>query len=319
MIEVIAALFPIFAIIAIGYGLRQRTNIGDSVWQGLESLVYYLFFPSLLFLNLSRTDLSALDIGPMALSMIGPILVASGLLLTLRRPINRWLHKDVSTVCNHNGAFTTVFQGSIRPNTYVALAAAVALFGEAGATLTILAIATVIPLVNVIAVIVLSVFAEGKSTDLKKIILGVVSNPIIVACVAGVLFNAVGLSWTSVIGGMIEESLDLLARAALPLGLIAVGAGLKIQTLATGNKAIILATSLKLLVLPLLTVGLCWSLGVSGLTATIAMMFNALPVSAASYVLSRQMGGDAPLMAGVLTAQTLAAAVTLPTLLALFG
>ncbi|MBT7943117.1 MAG: AEC family transporter, partial [Alphaproteobacteria bacterium] len=127
-------------------------------------------------------------------------------------------------------------------------------------------------------------------------------------CVLGAALNFTGLGLPPVVGPI----LDILGSAALPLGLMAVGAGLNFDAVHARRSTITQAVVLKLLIMPGLTYAACVALGVSGITLTVAVMFAALPVAAGSYVMTRQMGGDGPLMAGIITATTIAAGVTLP-------
>ncbi len=75
------------------------------------------------------------------------------------------------------------------------------------------------------------------------------------------------------------------------------------------------ALGLKLLVLPILTAAACGMLAVSPVAAFVAILFNATPTSPVAFILSRQLGGDARLMAGIIAAQTACAMVTLPLVL----
>ena len=111
--------------------------------------------------------------------------------------------------------------------------------------------------------------------------------------------------------------LDILGSAALTLGLLCVGAGLDLGRLGRDPPALVAANTLKLVVMPVATWGCCRLLGVEGVTAATAVLFTAAPVSASSYVLARQLGGNASLMAGLITLSTMLAAVTMPLVLAL--
>jgi predicted permease len=143
----------------------------------------------------------------------------------------------------------------------------------------------------------------------------VAQNPLIIACVVGLLMNVAGIGMPPLIGPL----LDILGRAALPIGLLAVGAGLDLAAIRPAGPAVAAAASLKLLVLPVLTFLLCRTFGVEGTTAAVAVLYASMPNSATAYVMARQMGGDTVMLAGSITATTLAAAVTMPLMLGLFG
>ena len=111
--------------------------------------------------------------------------------------------------------------------------------------------------------------------------------------------------------------LEILGSAALTLGLLCVGAGLEPGRLGRNPPALVAANMLKLVVMPVATWGFCRLLGVEDVTAATAVLFTAAPVSASSYVLARQLGGDAPLMAALITVSTIVAALTMPLALAM--
>lgn len=303
MLSVILALAPIFLLILLGQALKRWRFVPDSFWPPAEKLTYYVTFPALLTSNLASADLAGVAWGQLGAVVAGAT-VAAGVLAYAARPM---LGTD-------GPGFTSVFQGSVRPNTYVALAAAAALFGPAGVTLTAICIAAVVPLVNVLSVTVLArhVTGDGRSapgafTTLKAI----ARNPLIIACALGISLNVVDIGMPPVIGPL----LDILASAALPVGLLAVGAGLALGELRSAGRPVVVATVLKLVGLPALAAGAVLALGVGGIVPGVLVLYAGLPCSASSYVLARQMGGDAGMMANIITVQTLAAMATLPLVL----
>ncbi len=301
---VVTAIAPIFLLIVLGCALRRRQFVPDAFWRSAESMTYYVFFPCLLFMNLARADLDWVAVLPMVASLSGAVLLTA-LGCRLIRPL--WGPPGP--------AYTSVFQGAIRANSYVGLAAAFSLYGEEGLTLAAIGIAAVVPVVNVLSVLVLARHGrptEGASGGIAR---QLATNPLIIAVVSGIAWNVLSLPVPPVIG----PTMDILASASLPIGLMAVGAGLSLADARRDSARIGVSVAGKLLVVPLLTLGLCLLLGVDGLATTMAVLYNANPAAASAYVLARQMGGDAPLMAGIITASTLAAAITIPALLLLIG
>jgi hypothetical protein len=160
-------------------------------------------------------------------------------------------------------------------------------------------------------VIVLARYGGVRGVSLAGAALAIARNPIILATLVGAGLGVTGAGLPPVLG----PALAVLGGAALPLGLIGVGAGLDFASLRTGGRLVTVAATVKLALLPLATYWICEVIGVDGLTQTIAVLFNALPASVSSYALARQMGGDHRLMAGILTVEMLAAGVTLPVVL----
>ena len=206
----LAALAPVFLLILFGHLMKRGGFPGDGFWIPAERLTYYVLFPALLVGNLARAPLADVSLGPFALALVASwSAVALALLL-----LGRWLTMD-------GPGFTSVVQGGIRFNTYVGLAAAEALFGTAGLTLAAVVIAVLVPLVNVLCVGVLNRHGSAGMPGWGAVLRGLASNPLILACLLGILLNAsaVGLPWGS------GEVLDIIARAALPLGLFIVVTG----------------------------------------------------------------------------------------------
>jgi predicted permease len=301
MLTTFGALAPIFLLIALGWLLRERGFPGDAFWPGAERLVYWVLFPPLLLLTTATSDLTGLRTLPIAIALVAAIGLTAALTFLLRGRLGL-----------DGASFTSVFQGAIRNNTYVGLAGAAALYGEAGLAVMGILVFVVVTLVNVLSVIVL-VSHRGGVMRLGDLLVSVATNPLILACVAGFALNATGLGLFDLASAM----LDILGRAALTLGLLCVGAGLELGRLGRNPPALVAANTLKLVVMPLATWGFCRLLGVEGVTAATAVLFTAAPISASSYVLARQLGGDASLMAGLITISTILAAITMPLALAL--
>lgn len=292
-----AALGPIFALILLGQALRRADFPGSAFWPPAERLAYYLLLPALLLKELALADLGGYAFAP----LIAVIVVSQLLMTALAYVLRPWLAAD-------GAGFGSVYQGVIRLNTYVGLAAAPALFGRAGAPLAALALAIMVPLVNLLCVAVIT-HAQGRVAP-WRLAAAVLRNPLIVACALGLALNLgdLGLPWGS--AGL----LDILSRAALPLGLLTMGAGLHLTAVGGRAAAVGVAVVLKLVGLPLLVWAGSVVADLAPLERAVLTLFAALPGAPSAYVLARQMGGDAPLAAAIVTVQTAAAMLTLPLL-----
>jgi predicted permease len=301
MLTTFGALAPVFLLIALGWLLRVRGFLGVSFWSGAERLVYWILFPALLLLTTASSDLTGFRALPLAIALVAATLLTAALPFVLRG------------VLGLDGAsFTSVFQGAIRNNTYVGLAGAGTLYGEAGLAVMGIVVFVIVTLVNVLCVIVL-LSHRGRAMRGRDLVVSLALNPLILACVGGFALNASGLGLLD----LASSVLDILGSAALTLGLLCVGAGLDLGRLGRNPAALVAANTLKLVVMPVATWGCCRLLGVEGVTAATAVLFTAAPVSASSYVLARQLGGNASLMAGLITLSTMLAAITMPLVLAL--
>jgi malonate transporter len=301
MLATFGALAPVFLMIGLGRVLAARGFPGDGFWPAAERLVYWILLPALLLVTTAGSDLTGLNAPPLVAGLIAAIFLTAGLALALRS----WLALS-------DPAFSSVFQGAMRTNTYVGLAGAGTLYGEAGLALMGVVVLVVITTVNVLSVIALTRLGGRRAG--RSALVAVAQNPLIVACLAGFTIEAIGLA---PLLELVRPTLEILARSSLTLGLLCVGAGLDLSRLTAQGRALGATCGLKLLVMPAATALFCHLLGVEGLTAAVAILFNSVPISASSYVLARQLGGDARLMASLIATTTLAAVVTMPLVLAL--
>ncbi len=308
MFPIIASLTPVFLIIVLGAWLKAMPLMDEPGWRGLERATYYVFFPAMIIMTMAKADLRTVPVFAMGFALIAAILAMTAVLLALRPVLARTLGMD-------GPAFTSVFQGATRWNSFVAIATAGALFGEVGLTLTAISVAAMIPLLNVLAVVMLQHYAQDKPIVLGPTLKAIVTNPFIWSSAIGIAINVIGIPLPVIA----MRFGDILGAAALGTGLLLVGAGLEVRAAVRPRAITWIATGLKLLLMPALAGGIAMLLGVGGVALKVAILSAAMPTASGSYILARQMGGDAPLMAEILTVQTLIAVVTIPVILAMAG
>ncbi|HEX2134406.1 MAG TPA: AEC family transporter [Microvirga sp.] len=306
MSAVFASLVPVFLVIAMGWLARTTRLVEDRQWQGLERITYVVFFPTLIIDTLARADLASVPVVGVGGALMGAVLLVSGLVLALRPVLEGSLAID-------GPSFTSVFQGATRWNTFVAIAVAGGLHGPRGVALMAVAIAAMVPLLNVLAIYVFVRYAGGPSQTAGRILRTVAANPFIWSCAVGLALNPV----SSFVPAPVLSFAEIVGRAALPAGLLVVGAGLDARSLARPRSAHLVTMALKLVAMPVLAVLLARAFGVRGDDIAIAVIAASVPTASAAYVLSRQLGGNAPLMAEILTLQTLVAMASMPLMITL--
>ncbi|MDQ0504064.1 AEC family transporter [Xanthobacter agilis] len=305
MATILSALVPVFLVIALGVLLR-RLLLTDAVhWVALEKLTYFVLFPALLVVSAVKADLSKVNIFAVAGTLIATVLLLSALLVALNRPVRRAFAAD-------GPDFTSFYQGAVRWNTYVVLAVAGGLFGAEGITIAALALVTLIPVVNVSAVLVLAAFS-GREPPTRRYILGQLArNPYISACLVGAALNVLHIP----VPRVVLEFGDILGRASLAVGLLVVGGGLALHTMARLKPLVVASLATKLLVKPAIAISIGLLVGLSGAELVVVALIAGVPSAPAGYMLARQMGGNATLLAEILTLQIIAAAFTLPLVVA---
>ena len=302
---VLNALLPVFLLIVLGFVLKRSLMRLETQWHGLERLTYYVLFPALLIQTLVKADLSRVPVAGVGGALLLSVLLMSLLCLALRPVFSRF--------AIDGPAFTSIFQGATRWQTYVALAVSGNLYGDTGLALASVAMVAIIPLVNVLSVSVLAHYASSEKQSGRAIAVTVVRNPLIWACAIGLAVNVTHLPLPRIW----HEVADALGRSSLGIGLLVTGAGLHLQGMFRPSLAASTAVVLKLILMPVLAVALALWFGVSGPNLAIVTACAAVPASPSAYVLARQMGGDAPLLAQIITLQTILAALTMPIAIAL--
>ncbi|OJA76518.1 transporter [Burkholderia ubonensis] len=296
---VLLALAPVALLVALGHGLKRSGFVGDAFWPSAERLCYYVLLPALFAHGLASARLQSLAVMPLALALVGSTMAVAATLLLIRP----FVRVD-------GAGFTSVFQGAVRFNNYVGASLAAGLFGAQGIALAAVCVAAIVPTVNLMCVLV---FARYGSTRLgiAALVRQIVSNPLVVACATGIAMQASGATFPPAI----EPAVRALGAASMPLGLLCVGAALTFDAARAWMQPVCVASAFKFVAMPLLTLVAGRALGLGDAALTVALLFQALPTSSASYLMARQLGGDAPLMAGITAFQTLFATIAMPAVL----
>jgi malonate transporter len=295
---ILSALAPVLALILLGFALRRGGFLGDAAWAGIERLTYFVLFPALLVRTLGRQDPSGL---PWPSMLLVALLAVGAVSLTLV------LWRRIQPI-GDGATFTSVFQGGVRFNTYVGLAVIQALLGADGVGVGAVVFGFMIPLVNLLCISAFAVWGTGAVRGVRPFVTTVLGNPLIIACMVG---WALGLSGIG-LPGISADVLEIIGRAALPLGLLAVGAALRPEQirghLAPAAQASLIQFGLK----PLLALGLCAAFGLDPLVSAVFLIVLMTPTASSAYILARQLGGDTAAMASIITLQTLLAFAVMP-------
>jgi len=288
-------LFPDFSLILCGYLVCRHTALDRTVWQQVESLVYYFLFPVLLFQSIVK---SPLDLGA-ASSLIaaGLLLGLSCIALAYSLPYLPWLGKRIDTRDHAASA-----QIAFRFNSFIALALAERLAGAQGLLLIAVLIGVCVPLFNVAAVWPMARHAQTGFVG------ALVRNPLIIATASGLTANVLGFS----IPLWLEPTVNRIGAASLALGLMAAGAGMQFGTLARAKTLAVAVLAIRHLVAPLVAMGLSHLFRLDAPQTAVLLAFSALPTASSAYVLAARMGYNGPYVAGLVTLSTLLGMASLP-------
>jgi malonate transporter len=297
---VLNATLPVFVLILLGQCMKRAKFPGDAFWAPAEQLVYWFLFPCLLITTLAKAKFQTIAALPVATITVFSILAMT----VLTGFFKRWLQTP-------GPSFTSVFQGSVRLNSYIGFSIVNALYGIEGMAAAAVVVATFVPLVNLLGIFLLVRYGNSARPTTARALVELIRNPLILACALGIALNLsnVGLP------GALWNLFDLITRAALPLGLLTVGAALSFTTIRADSALIALSMVLKLIMLPMFALlGVYWW-GLDGVSAFVVVVFLGLPTSTSAYILARQLGGNAALMANLIQAQTLGSLLTIPLLI----
>ena len=289
-------LLPDFLLIVLGFALCRWTALNRPVWDAAERLVYYLLFPVLLFNSILKSPLQPGQTATLAASSVGT--VAIGIVLALA--LGRWPGVDARL---HASGAQTVY----RFNSFIALALAERLGGPQGLAWMALSIALCVPLCNVAAVWPLA--RHGGHSYGRELL----RNPLILSTVSGLLANLAGLRLPDPIGTVMQR----IGQAALPIGLMAVGAGLQLGGLTAAPRLAAAFLAIRHALLPAFALGLGLLIGLPPAQLTVLVAFAAMPTASSAYVLAVRMGGDGAFVAGLVTVSTLLGMFALPLWIAL--
>lgn len=295
-----STLIPIICIILLGFVLKRKQFVSDSFWQASDRMVYYIFFPALLVSKISTMDLTRV---PML--KLGAIIILLLSCLTLILMIIQALKPIEPAI------FTSVYQGSARFNTFIAMAVVTAAWSVPQAMdVAALIIGIKVLFVNILCVSVFAIYLNKSSSIISKLLM-VLKNPLIIGCTTGLLLNALAIS----LPVWLLSSMELLGGVALTMGLLSVGAGLILKFNDWFSYAILQSVVFKLLLIPLTAFGLGHLFGLDTISHQVLVTIFAMPTAINAYILAGQLGGDQRVMAKIITIQTIFSAGTLALIL----
>ncbi|MDT8991533.1 AEC family transporter [Curvibacter sp. APW13] len=295
-------LFPDFSLILCGFLLCRFTPLNRSVWEPVEQLVYFVFFPVLLFYSIIRTplDLHAAS----RLLGAGAAMAAVGIALAYALPHIPVLRRYMP-IRLHAAAAQVAF----RFNSFIALALAERAAGPAGVQLLAVLIGFCVPLYNVAAVWPMARHSE------KSMLGELARNPLIIATILGLCGGLLGLA----IPKWLEPTVSRIGGASLALGLMAAGAGLRLGALGQAKVLAGAVLTIRHLLLPLVATALAWALHLNTVETTVLLAFSAIPTASSSYVLATRMGYDGAFVAGLVTLSTILGVLSIPFALGVLG
>lgn len=268
---------PLFLMMAVGYIIRVSGMMNETSVRQTNKAIFKVFLPLLVFRNIYTTTLTeSFDSRLLFYAAAG---VALQFLLALC--IAFLSGRD-------NSKRGVMLQGMFRSNFVLfGIPVCTALFGDRAAGLASILIAVIIPLYNVLAVISLEMFNGGRPNVLQ-VLLGIITNPLILASAAGILC----LAFQIVLPSFLESTVASLSSIATPLAFVILGASFSFRKVGGCIKELCVTLGVKLLFFPILFLGLAILLGFRGPQLAVLLTVFASPVAVSSFTMAQQMGGD---------------------------
>jgi len=294
----LVALMPVIAIATLGHVLSIRRWIPAESWRAIERLSFLILLPALVVRTLANAPFET-----------APWKLATALILAQFAMAGvGWLARYLPGM--QRPAIGSIIQSNVRWNTMIGLSIGGLLYGEEGLALVAIAAAVMIPTANVLSVYALVSHADQPHGPVPRPIVALVKNPIVIACVVGLALAGTNIG----LPDLLDDCLKILGDAAVALGLLSAGAGVDLSALKRAGPRTFTWATVRLVGLPLFAIGFSLVLGLTGVPLLIAVICAATPTATSSYILAKELGGDAPLAANLLAVETLLAMITMPLL-----
>ena len=299
MSAMISTILSVLLLVVVGHLIKMRAFVPVSFWDGLSKICYWILFPGLLFNLTSTASLSAAFILPFCLTL----LIAATAMVVYGFLAGRLIGAT-------GPATSSLVQAGLRHNGFLMLAFVQGAFGAAALEIGAIAVAVLVPISNIFAVIIIFLLREGnQDAHLGRAIMAELArNPLMGAIILGGIVNFLSIPVPDFITG----AANILGSAALPMLLLCVGASIRISALRAHSAALILAVLAKLMILPVVMMMVGIALGLDKDVLLVLVVLAVAPTATSSFTLAQELGGDAPLMAEIITVQTLVAAIGIP-------
>ncbi len=301
---VLNSIIPVFGLILLGAVLKKLKLTNEAFLSTSDRLVYFVFFPLLLFWKIGGASTLSIDW----------TLCAAAICTLFVVYLLSWAGIRLFSISDFQAG--TFSQSCYRFNTYVGVAIVLNALGEEGVRLFGILIGFLIPIINVLAVSTL-IWYSGKSYPPgqrnRLLIRALISNPLILGCIAGILYANALHSFPF----FLDNTLKLTSMITLPLALISIGGSLTLAPFRQHYKQALIASMIKLLILP--TAGYLFfkMFNLAAMSIKVGMIYFALPTSTAMYILSSQLNSDTRLASATIVISTLLSIISLTVVLTL--
>ncbi len=291
------AVGPFLVLLGIGFGAVRLKMTDRDFMNRLNKLNFRLFFPFMMFNNVYNAKPE--DLPSVKLMLTGPLtfLAVVAVLLAV-----------VPRLVKENPRRGTIIQAVFRSNFIIyGIPLTTYVFGNEKASVCGMMVLIMVSLFNVASVVVLEMFREGGKVRLMPLLLGILKNPLMQGCIAGLIFYLLQIK----LPPFIATPVSSLAGVATTLALVVLGANLKFDELKKNSRTISAVLATRLILLPLIMVPLGYLIGLRGVELFLILMIYGTPVATASYPMAQNMGGDGQLAGQLVFVSTVVSLATI--------
>ena len=287
---------PVFLVMLIGMFLKYKNVLKDEFYSGASRFVFLIATPALLFVDTATVNFKETFDFKFIVSVLGS-LVLFILILWILVPIFVKDRVKVGAIihCGYRSNFAILGLPLLKN-----------VLDPVGVAKAEIVLAMGVPLFNVIAVICLAYWSQSQK-DFKKVIKNIVTNPLIIGALSGLLFSVLKIPVPQMIG----KSITYVGNTALGLGLIVLGASFDIKKFVGSIKQTMLASLVKVVISPVFGLLIIGLLGYRGAELIITLVFMGSSTAINSFVMAKEMGSDTDLTSGIVVCTTGISVITL--------
>lgn len=291
------AVMPLLLLLGVGWA-AVRSGVTDRAFMNrLNTLNFKLFFPFLMFKNVYGAEPENLPTTALMITGAVSLLVLVALLMIV-----------VPRIVKENPRRGTIIQAIFRSNFIIyGIPLTTFVFGDGKASVCGIMVMIMVSMFNILSVVVLEYYRDGGKVRPGPLLLGIVKNPLLQGCVAGMLCYLLGIK----LPVFLKEPVFALGSMASTLALVVLGANLQFAELKKNGRTITTVLLVRLLLLPLVMVPLGWLIGLRGVELFLILMIYGTPVATASYPMAQNMGGDGQLAGQLVFVSTVASLGTI--------
>lgn len=302
MSEITFVILPLVLLVLVGFLAAKFQFLSETDWKGVERLSFTILIPALIINAIYGSELSMKTSGPYVLAAILAVVIIGLVTFSLRLILPKSTLPDAQ--------LSTMIQTSTRWNALITLPIGAQLFGVDGLTTIAIAMAFLIPLINIGNIIMIAGL-HAKALTLRSLLFTLAKNPMILGSIIGLSLNFSGIEPPKTM----VTTLEMISRSALAVGLLCIGAGFDWRRLLLPSWQVIWGVLIKNIAAPLVFLGIATYFDLNQIETLCGMLVLATPTATNGYIVARQMGGDAELYAYTMSWQLVASIVTFPAMI----